>query len=185
MKVTTIEVELEGFSDIMFDKFYAPEKDTRPPEQKLYLTGNNEVIFPSENIHSFLLSEKGGCAKTFEGRQGKEFIRIGQSHIIIKPSLIPFVRNGQPVVFNNFDDGTFYISSLSPTTFLKGQAIKQPRKQRPVLTLPWELHFQIDLIENERISSTRLFNWFDQGAILIGLGTYRPRYGRFRVKKFE
>jgi hypothetical protein len=183
MDITTYNIQLNGLSDIMFDQFFAQEKDTRPPEQKFYLS-DNKVVLPAENINSFLFSEKGGCAKTFEGKKGKDFIRMGQSHLIIKPMLIPFTRNGKPIVFSKFDDKTFYVSKFAPVVKMSGGGfIKQNMKLRPVLKLPWELKFQIDIVENTLINENRLYNWFSQGGILIALGTYRPRFGRFSIDK--
>jgi len=52
----TIKLQLDGMSDIMFDQFYGQEKDTRPPEQKLYLEPKtNKLVFPTENIYAFSL----------------------------------------------------------------------------------------------------------------------------------
>ena len=63
--------------------------------------------------------------------------------------------------------------------------IKQDVRKRPVLNQPWELAFTIKLIKNELIDETRLYNWFVQGGIEIGLCNYRPRFGRFTVKEWE
>jgi hypothetical protein len=186
LETETFMTILESLSPIMFDHFYGQEKDTRPPEQKFYLGQNNEVVFPSENIRAFLLSEKGGCARSFEGRKGKEFVRVAEAHIIIEPLLIPFIRKGKPIVFDKFDGDTFWISEFAPTTKLKGgDKIKQDIRKRPVLNPPWELSFTIKLIKNDLIDENRLYNWFVRGGIEIGLGNYRPRFGRFMVKKFE
>ena len=183
----TINVRLEGLSPIMFDRFYGQEKDSRPPEQKFYLAQNNEVCLPAENVYAFLFSEKGGgCARTFEGTKGKKFIRIGQSHIVVEPVLIPFIANGKPIIFDRFDGELFWVSEYSPTTKLSGGGIiKQNVRKRPVLNQPWELAFTIKLIKNELIDETRLYNWFVQGGIEIGLCNYRPRFGRFMVKEWE
>jgi len=186
LEIKTHNIRLNGLSDIMFDQFFAQEKDNRPPEQKFYLDKGDKVVLPSENINSFLFSEKGGCASTFEGKKRKDFIRMGQSHIIIKPTLIPFTRNGKPIIFTKFDDKTFYVSKFAPVVKMSGGGfIKQNMKLRPVLKLPWTLNFQIDVIDNNLIDENRLYNWFSQGGILIALGTYRPRFGRFSIEKLS
>jgi hypothetical protein len=185
LEIKTIPYTLDGLVPFQFDHFYGQEKDTRPPEQKLYLNDNNEVVLPSENIYAFLFSEKGGgCARSFEGRKGKEFIRVGMSHITIEPLLIPFLRNGKPIVFENFTDGIFKITEFAPTTKMAGGSyIKQDVRRRPILTTPWQLRFKIVLIANTLIEEDRLYNWFVRGGIEIGLGNYRPRFGRFTVKE--
>jgi len=182
----TITVVLEGLSDFMFDRFFGHEKGDRPPEQKLYLGQNNQLVLPSENIWAMLFGENPpGCAKAFEGKGNKEFIRVGQAHLAIEPSLIPFMRGDKPIIFREFDKEFFYISEFAPRTKQGVLSIKQELKKRPVLMRPWNLSFQVILIENDKINDNRLFNWFTRGGIEIGLGTYRPRYGRFSVTHFE
>lgn len=182
----TITVTLEGLSDFMFDRFFGHEKGDRPPEQKLYLAQNNRVVLPSENIWAFLFGENPqGCAKAFEGKGSKEFIRIGQAHLVIEPPLIPFMRGDKPIIFTEFDRESFYVSEFAPRTKQGSLSIKQEIKKRPVLMRPWALSFQMVLVKNNKIDDNRLFNWFTRGGIEIGLGTYRPRYGRFSVTQFD
>lgn len=185
-QIIRLNVGLSGLSQIMFDRFIDHSKEVRPPEQKLYLTKDKVVVLPSENVNAFLFSENPpGCAKAFEAKGGKEFIRLGQSHVVIQPSIIPFTSNGKKVIFKEFDDKTFSIFEAAPRTKQGSLSIKQETKFRPVLEMPWEIDFQIVLIKNEKLDGDKLKNWFDRGGIEIGLGTYRPRFGRFMVIKWE
>lgn len=187
MKFFKIGIELEGISDIMFDKFIDHSKEIRPAEQKLYLTDNNAIVMPDENINAFLFNQKGGsCSAVFEGKRRADYIRIGESHTVISPQLIPFTdEKGKPIIFEGFGK-KFYIHTSAPTTKLSGGGIiKQEAKPRPVLKMPWFLSFEIKLIENRLIDPPKLHNWFENGGILIALGTHRPKFGRFSVKKWE
>jgi len=185
MKVAKINITLSGLADIMFDKFVGQGPDPGIPEQKLYMVENNQVVLPSENIYAFLLSENpAGCAKAFEGKKGKEYIRMGQGHLTVSPDMIPFTQDNKQVVFKEFGE-TFYVSQYAPRVKSGSLSIKQNIRLRPVLRLPWELSFQITLFDNKLIDDNRLHNWFDRGGIEIALGTYRPRFGRFMVKEFK
>lgn len=183
----TLKLELTGISDIMFDRFYGQEKDTRPPEQKFYLIEGNKIVLPTENLYSFLFGENPqGAAKT-EGKKGKEYIRMGYSHVVIDPSdHIPFQRNNKDIIFKGFEgnEDNYYISEFSPRTKMASgpNSIKQNLKKRPVLKAGWTLQFSITIIKNPLITVDKMFNWFSDGGILIGLGTYRPRFGRFEAK---
>lgn len=183
----TITVTLEGLSDFMFDRFIDHSKGDRPPEQRLYLGQNNQVVLPDENIYTFLFGENPpGCAKAFEGKGSKEFIRVGQAYLTIKTRLIPFLRGDKPIIFGEFDNETFYVfESAGRTKQIGGPSVKQEVKKRPVLTIPWSLSFQLVLVKNDKIDENRLFNWFTRGGIEIALGTHRTRYGRFSVTQFE
>ena len=188
MKIQKIDVGLEGIADIMFDKFIDHSKEVRPPDQKLYLSKDNVVVFPALNINAFLFNQKGNsCATKFEGKKRSDYISVGQTHVAISPQLIPFKNDkGKDIIFTDFNDGIFYIVTAAPTTRGPGGAlIKQEAKARPVLRIPWFLEFQITLIENTLINENKLHNWFEAGGILIALGTYRPTYGRFSVKKWK
>ena len=189
LELVKINATIEGLSDIMFDKFIDHSKEVRPPEQKLYLFGDNQLIFPADNIISFLFGEQNpsGCAKQFEGKRGKDYIRTGQSHINIDPLNIPFTDDkNKKIKFSGFNKGQFWIHEGSPRTKGAGSgSIKHEMKCRPVLSLPWELSFQITLVKNVLIDETKLYNWFVQGGILISIGTYRPRFGRFNVKAWD
>ena len=187
LEVEEIKATLEGLADIMFDPFVRQEKDTRTAEQKWYLASDNQIVLPSENIWAFLFNEgnPAGCARTFEGKQGKEYIRMGQAHIVLEPAVIPFLRDGKPICFKGFDDKSCYVTNFSPRVKSQSLSIKQDVKPRPVLKLPWALSFTIKLVKNGKIDSTKLLNWFQRGGIEIALGTYRPRFGRFWVSEFK
>lgn len=183
----SITLELTGTSDIMFDRFYGQEKDTRPPEQKFYLVEENKIVLPTENLYSFLFGENPqGAAKT-EGKKGKEYIRMGYSHVGIKPSdHICFKRDGKDIIYKGFEgnEDNYYISEFSPRTKMSSgpNSIKQNLKRRPVLREGWTLEFTVSIFKNPLITVDKMVNWFTEGGVLIGLGTYRPRFGRFSVR---
>jgi len=182
MKIQKIEAQISGISDIMFDKFVDYSEGDRPPEQKLYLDDNNTAVLPAENLLSFLVGEyPSGCCKKFEGRKGKsDYIPVVQSHVFFSPVLLPFTADGKIVKFKKFGD-KFRIFEASPRVRKGGLSIKTEMTKRPILTMPWELSFTINLIENTLIDENKLHNWFDDGGILVSIGTYRPRFGRFAV----
>ena len=186
MEIQKITVKLSGLSDICFDRFIDHSKEDRPPEQKLYLIEDNQVVLPASNIISFLFAEKNaGCAKLFEGKKSGPYLGIGQGHVFIDPQAIPFTGDkGKPVIWKDFK-GKFRILMEAGVTGTGKNVVKQEAKPRPVLILPWNLKFQITLLENTHIDSTKLYNWFVMGGIRIGLGNYRPRYGRFEVVEWK
>lgn len=182
--VEKIKITLNGETAIMFDKFTGQEKDTKTPEQKFYFFNGN-IVLPAENIYAFLFGENpAGCAKSFEGKKGKEFIRTGMAYLIVKPESIPFQRNGKNLTFTSFDGDLFDVCEYAPRTKMSGSpnTIKQNLKRRPLLLPPWSLTFEIEVMKNPLIDIQRLYNWFSQGGKIIGIGTYRPRFGRFSVK---
>lgn len=186
MKITKIEATISGIAGIMFDKFIDHSKESRPAEQKLYLTDKNQVVLPTENLIAFLFGDNPmGCARALEGKRGKEYLRVGQSHVFFDGDYLSFKRNGKPIKFNGFDDKSMSIYKSAPRTLQGSRSIKQEIKDRPLLHTPWELTIKIGVAENNLIDETKLFNWFTVGGILISLGTYRPRFGRFTIKEWN
>jgi hypothetical protein len=185
--ITKYTVKLAGVSEIMFDRFYDYSTEQKPPEQKLYLTNENICVLPQANIEAFLFGENPqGCAKAFEGKRGKEYVRMGMSHVFIDEAVIPFTdERGNPISFQGFDGKTFWVHEGSPRSKKGSLSIKQEVKQRPVLKMPWNLLFTFRLVKNNMIDDTKLYNWLVRGGMQIALGTYRPRWGRFVVDKFE
>lgn len=180
-----IDVILEGLAPICFDRFIDHSKEPRPPEQKLYMAPGNKIVLPAANVRAFLFSEKYGCAKTFEGKKSKDYIRWGQGHVQVDPPLIDFLDKNKPVIFSNFKKKFSLLEESAVTKASGGAIIKQPITPRPLLSLPWALKFQISIVKNPLIDSIKLENWFAQGGLLIGLGNYRPRFGRFLVKSWS
>lgn len=187
MEKQRIHVVLEGLSDIMFDRFIDHSKEQRPPEQKLYLYGDNELVIPAENIYGFLFGENPmGAVCRFEGKKKKDYLAVGQSHVFVDPVIVPFVdKKNKPVNFKGFDSGEFWVYESAPRTKQGSLSIKQEIKKRPCLRLPWEIEFNITLLKNDLIDAVKLENWFVNGGMIIGLGTHRPRFGRFAVAEWD
>lgn len=49
----------------------------------------------------------------------------------------------------------------------------------------WELSFTIQLLQDERVTPTTLRNILDYAGLYVGIGGWRPKYGRFEVKSFK
>jgi hypothetical protein len=67
----------------------------------------------------------------------------------------------------------------------KGSLSIPSEKQRPLLDLPWSLAFTLELFQNADLNESILRRLFEEGGIMIGLGTYRGIYGKFIVEKWE
>lgn len=182
MEITKIKAKLAALSDIMFDRFIDHSRERRPPEQKLYLGEGNALVLPQANIDAFLFGDDPpGCARTFEGKRGKEYMRMGAAHVFIGEAVIPFTAEGKPVIFSGFESGNLWVHHGSPRVKQGSRSIKQEEKERPVLRRPWELEFTLTVLKNTLIDENKLHNWFEVGGMQIALGTYRPKFGRFYI----
>ena len=189
MKTQRISVELEGISDILFDRFYDHSTEDRPPEKKLYLAEDDAVVLPADNIYSFFFRDMAptGVIRFVEKRGAADYIKIGQANLSIPATLLPFTDGKKPIKFAGFDGKRFMVNDWSAgvTKMSGGKIIKQEIRKRPIMKMPWFLPFEMILIENDKVTAEKLQTWLEIGGFVIALGSYRPRYGKFSIKRFE
>lgn len=187
----TRKVVLVGLKPIMFDPYPGDNKTQLPNDRKMYLGGEagKTVTMPVVNLFSFLAAVNTRSAtKVIIGRGYRDICQAANGFIEIEPDdEIPFTRKGKPVIFHGFDEDNEDKKSGIYVSFLVARlekGIPNP-KERPVLTLPWELHFNITLIDNPILNEIMLKKIFVDGGMIVGLGTYRGRYGKFKVQTWE
>jgi hypothetical protein len=183
-------VHIKGLTDIMFDR-YPGDNDTKlEPWQKLYLAGDTGrvICLPSANIMSFLSAQNTDSApkRLLDPRKYKAFALACGSFVTIAPRMIPFMREGREIVFGKLvgesDPASNVYIDRRVARLEKG--IPNP-KVRPVLPLPWQLHFELTLLPNRQIQEQQLMNVFQEGLIALGLGTFRGQYGKAEVILWE
>ena len=182
-----VKVKIIGRIGLLTDRFITMSSDQIPPEQKLYLNEKNECVFPAINLMSFFYGDKpGGCAKRFEGKEGKKYQAVGLAYTQIEPEIIPILRNGKPITFKKFINGydeDAKIRVLEHKALIqKGKLIIPSPKIRPMIESPWEMNFSITVFKNALMDRQKIKNWLVRGGIEIALGTFRPVFGRFMVE---
>jgi hypothetical protein len=186
----TRKVQVRGLTDIMFDR-YPGDNDTKlEPWQKLYLAGDagRTICLPSANLMSFLSAQNTDSApkRLLDSRKYKAFCFAAGSFVTIGPRMIPFIREGQPIEFGKFVDEVDAESGvyIDRRVARLEKGIPNP-KVRPVLPMPWELHFQLTLLPNRQIQEQQLLNVFTEGLLCLGLGTFRGQFGKAEVTLWE
>ena len=58
-------------------------------------------------------------------------------------------------------------------------------RQRPAFNAGWEANFQMQVLLPEYIGEELFLDVLTQAGRLIGVGDFRPTYGRFQVTRFE
>lgn len=182
-------VTLTGMQPIMFDRYAGDNQTKLDWHQKLYLTpGTNRVALPATNISSFLSAHNTNSApkRLRDKRVYKSIANACLSFTTIREPYIEFTRDGQPIEVGTFgqdrDEQSGIYLHRSVARLDKG--IPNP-KERPVLPLPWELSFTLDIFPNKEIKEQEIQNLFVDGGIAIGLGTFRGVFGKFAVTQWE
>ncbi len=179
-QVNKIAVEFEGVRPMMFDRYAGDNNTSLPVPEKMYLEGRH-LIMPSTNIYSLLCAKNGEsvCKRFFGGTAGKD-IGLGiSSYTSIEPFEIPILCNGKQIEFNGFNEQIFIHHGVA--RLLHG--VPNP-KERPTLALPWTIKFEMEYIENKLCTLENLRQALAKGGI-IGLGTFRPYFGRYELAQFD
>lgn len=170
-----------GITPILFDRYSGNNREQLSVMDKIYLDGSNLVI-PSINILSFLSAQNTESApQRVVGRGWKTVAKAAQSYVQITPFLIPFFRGGKPITVENADLKIHY----AVARMMKGKLAVPNPKERPMLETPWELIFNLMLLETQDLNENLLQRLFEGGGVAIGLGTFRGVFGKFKVSEWK
>lgn len=181
LKTKQIKVTLTGLTPILFDRYSGSNKKQLSIMDKVYLK-DNIMVLPSINILSFLSAENTESApQRVIGRGYKKVCKACQSFVTISPYEIPFFRNGMKLNVNDADLKVHH----AVAKVMKGKLAVPNPKERPMLDLPWELKFELTLLETDDLDENLLKELFEKGGMAIGLGTFRGVFGKFCVTSWE
>lgn len=176
------KVVLNGITPIMFDRYSGNNKEQLAVMDKLYVDDKNHLVIPSTNILSFLSSQNTESApQRVIGRGYKEVCKAALSFVSITPLNIPILRDGKSIAANEDNIKIHY----AVARVKKGVLSVPNPKERPYLDTPWEIEFELTLLETPSLNETLLKKIFEIGGIAIGLGTFRGVFGKFNIKTWE
>lgn len=145
---------------------YNPEEEA---EKAIYRSENGKIYHPSEHILGALI--KGGVAFKFEGKKTyKDCMKAG---VVVEPECIPLLdKDGKQ--FKTWDE-----------IDARNVVIQRARviRWRPRFN-DWKMAFTISIIDEDNIPVSTLKDILERAGT-IGIGDYRPRFGRFQVTKFQ
>ena len=176
---------LTGTAEVLFDRYPGDNKTVlADPGQKLYLNATREVCLPTLNLLSFLTAQNTESAPKLclDKRIYRTVCSALLASVAITPSpLIPFLRDGQPIVFGEFDENDMDpISGMLVVRHVARLAKGIPNpKERPMLGLPWALQATIQVLPHPDLTEELIENLFVDGGMRLGIGTYRKAFGKF------
>jgi len=182
------KVVLRGITAIAFDAYPGDNTTKLEVKQKLYLMDDLKTLcFPAENIMSFLSAENTMSApKRLCGKGWKKIAQACLSFVSVTPGRIPFLRDGKPITVGTFVGDREPESGIvvkRHTARLK-DGVPNP-KERPFLSCPWSLEFQLDLYPNDEIKEATVKMLFQKGGIALGFGTFRGVFGKFIIESWS
>ena len=121
------------------------------------------IYQPAEHFERCM--EVAGGQENFKGRMSYQ--KIIKGGVVVEPNQIPHPKKNKPERFNKW-------VVINKARVMKTRAIFDK----------WELEFQIRVL-NEAINFDTLKSILVYGGCYVGIGDWRPKYGRFEVIKFD
>lgn len=138
-------------------------------EGSLYHDGEN-LFVPGDNIHACIV---GGARKAKLGKQVESGM-LPVDDVPIKTALKP----GESLD-KIYDRKEF---SLRKPVRIPPRTGARLMKVRPMIPSGWELNFEVEFDQNQ-LSKDNLVEAMREAGRKIGLGDWRPRFGRFIVEE--
>jgi len=170
-----VKVEIEGTAPLLQHRFPEEENPERKSkkrikefaaredcEKALYQDEKGEIYQPASHILGALV--RAGARFLFERRAS--FSSVIKSSVIVKPDAIPHVFQKWAI-------------DRRPVVIQRARIMRaRPRFDK------WALRFEIEFDE-DLIGKDKLKEILDFAGARIGIGDFRPLFGRFMVTKFE
>ena len=182
-----IDVEIVGTATLLQNRYSVKdngdrtatttEKDWSQSWRKALYTKNGNVVQPSEHILGAM--KKAATAFKIQGKRGKTFKDAINSFVNIEPE---YISHGVPVPVELTEDA-------DQTIYVDIRPVVRPGRirvtcYRPALKEGWKLDFKIICID-DGLPLTVLQDILVLAGKTIGIGDFRPRFGRFMVSRFE
>lgn len=175
------DVTIEGVVPLMHNRYPLESVMTKTKRQRgtlfnpaeeakkcLYINQSGQIYQPADHIEGCLI--QAGSSKTVPGLGKKTYKDLMKTNIAVMPIEIPF-----PMGKDYKEDVRL---AVIPAT--RGRVpVARPRWDT------WKLDFTLRIFDDTLLDGETLREILEIGGKTKGIGTYRPKYGRFKVTKFE
>ena len=179
------KIRLQGTQDILFHRWNdedvqakaeakkgSEEKKRDNPEAYIYRNDEGYICIPGRYIVRSVVE----AGRNFQDPRSKKKMAkdLVQAAVMSDEILSPILEKGKPVEQWDYDDRQRVCIMRSAIT-----------RTRPAFKKGWEVDFTLISLVPELVTPDFLRKLVDNAGLLIGLGDFRPTYGRFRVVHWE
>jgi len=171
-----VKIKIRGICDYLQHKRPFEEEESRQKsgevdyskeaEKSLYFDKEIGCYIPSKQLRAGLV--KAGVNFKIKGRMGKTYKDMVNATIEIEPDKIPLGKK-------TFD--------YNHQEFVKIQR-NQILRSRPAFKKGWEAEFNL-LVLDDQMQKDILKEIAEYAGKFVGIGDWRPHFGRFEVLKFN
>jgi hypothetical protein len=140
----------------------AKETPQEQAEAAAYRLANGQLCQPGEHVFQSIL--KAATSYQIPGRGKKTYKDAVKGGLLVTPDYIPH------------KEGTEFLIYSVPVAIQKARVMRH----RPLIR-DWRLTFELVVLDHEMLPIDALRTILDHAGAQVGIGDYRPRFGRFSV----
>ena len=187
----TVDVKVKGIAPLIQHRFPMPDlgdlskggkKSTGAKDYSqewrdyFYATPEGDIYQPSSHFEGAMV--KAAVNFKVTGKRGKSYKDLVVANIIIDPERIPHNMK-VPEELDADADKQLYLD-VRPVIVQRARVVRI----RPTFKTGWELSFEI-LVNDDEIQPDLLHDILTLAGKTVGIGDYRPKFGRFAVTHYE
>lgn len=186
-----VDVVVQGVAPLMQHRFPVPDlasmskggkkstgaKDyTDEWRDYLYANSAGQIYQPSSHFEGALVKAAANFKVT--GKRGKSYKDLFLGSVFIDPlEILHGIEN--PETLDCDADKPLYLD-MRPVVVMRARVVRI----RPVFKTGWQLGFTINVIDDD-LPFEILNDALTLAGKTVGIGDYRPKFGRFMVTRFE
>ena len=186
----TVSTKVKGVAPLMQHRFPMPElkdmskggskvtgaKDYTEEWREYFYANGNGIFQPAVHFEAAMV--KAAVNYKITGKRGKTYKDLFKAAVFVTPDEI--LHNiDVPDMLDTDGDKRLYLD-LRPVVVNRARVVRI----RPTFSPGWELEFEIECIDDQ-IDENLLQDVLELAGKTVGIGDYRPRFGRFNVIGFE
>jgi hypothetical protein len=143
----------------------------------VYRNGDGIICLPGEYLRGSLIDPKNGAAKYMQDPRSprKSALDLFRAGVLSLTDLAPITRaDGRPAATWDYTDRRRVTVQRAGIT-----------RERPAFHAGWSAEIMLMVTTAQYIDSILLRQTLVQAGRLVGVGDFRPSYGRFSVTRFD
>lgn len=188
----TVSVTVVGTAPLIQHRYPMPDfnsagkggkKTTGSPDwtqewrEYFYADSNGCIYQPAEHFDGAI--KKAAVNFKVTGKRGKTYKDLVSASVFVTPDFIYHEGFTVPDELDTDSDKPLYID-YRPVVVQRARVARA----RPTFKAGWKLNFELQVIDDE-MPSDILQDILTLAGKSVGIGDYRPRFGRFNVTHFE
>jgi hypothetical protein len=153
-------------------------KKTDNVESYIYRDADGYICLPGQYVVGSLTDPRNGAAKYRQDPRSprKSALDLFRAGVAALTDLAPMIPANHTVPTKEWD----YLDARRVTVQRAGVT-----RQRPAFLPGWQTTVQLAVLTPEYISPADLLDTLTKAGLLVGVGDFRPTFGRFAITSFD